>query len=157
MRACFGGNLNVVQFLLQQGFDMYIGDNDRYTGFHIASFTGYLNVEQGFDMNFCNDNGGTAFHAACFGGNLHVVQFLLQQGLKDINKLCGLSNDVSCLHLLIDDRHDYADNELFMSSILLLIEAGAEFNKNHVFEELIPAIQNRIIEIMFVTQTIFDK
>jgi hypothetical protein len=44
-----------------------------------------------------------------------------------------------------------------MPSILLLIEAGAELNKNDVFEELIPAIQNRIIEIMFVEQTIFEK
>ena len=36
--ACFGGNLNIVQFFL----------------------------EQGFDMNSSNDNGGTGFHAGLF-------------------------------------------------------------------------------------------
>ena len=40
---------------------------------------------------------------------------------------------------------------------LFLIEAGATLNENDVFEELISAIQNRIIEITFTEQTIFQK
>jgi ankyrin repeat protein len=160
--ACFGGNLNVVQFFLEQGFDMNFSNDNGGTGFHAACFRGNLNVvqfllEEGFDMNLSNNNGGTGFTAACFAGNLEVLQFLLQQGFKGINKRVGPFDGISCLNVLISDRHDHANDELSMPCILLLIEAGAELNKNYVFEELIPVIQNRIIEIMFVKEIIFEK
>jgi len=45
----------------------------------------------------------------------------------------------------------------FSSCALFLIEAGATLNENDVFEELISAIQNRIIEITFTKQILFKK
>jgi len=60
------------------------------------------------------------------------------------------------LEMLIQKRHICAGNELFMPCILFLIEAGAKFNQIDVFDELISAIQNRIIEITFMKKTIFE-
>jgi len=157
--ACFSGDLDLVQFFLQQGFDMNMSNIYGGTAFHGACLSGNLNIvqfllQQGFDMNICNINGATGFHMACYRGNLNVVQFLLQQGFQDINKRF---DSLSGLNMLINRPHDYPSQELFMPCILLLIEAGAELDENYVFEELISAIQNRIIEITFIKKTIFQK
>jgi len=125
--ACLYENLNVVKFLLQEGFDMNIGDNDGKTGFHLA----------------------------CLGGNLNVLQFLLQQGFKHFNELDG--DGMSPLASLICARHSVRDDELFMQCVLLLIETGAELDGDYVFGELISAIQNRIVEITFTKEIIFKK
>ena len=58
---------------------------------------------------------------------------------------------------MIENRYDYPGDELYMQCVLLLIEAGAELDENNVFEELISAIQNRIVEITFIKKTIFEK
>jgi len=121
------GKLNVVQFLNQQGFDMNVGDND----------------------------GSTGFHWACGSGNLNVVQFLVQQGCKGINE--ANIDGYTGLEMLIEQRYNLSKNELFMSCILLLIESGAKVNQNDVFEDLLSAIQNRIIEITFMKKIIFEK
>jgi len=105
-------------------------------------------------MNVGDNEGRTGFHLTCLNGHLNVVQFLLQNGFEGINEL-----DVSgCtgLDILIHNRHRY-DDGLLMPYILLLIEGGAQLNKNDVFEELIVAIKNRIIEITFMKETIFEK
>jgi hypothetical protein len=44
-----------------------------------------------------------------------------------------------------------------MPCVLLLIEAGAEWSTNIVFEELISAIENRMVEIIFMKKIIFEK
>jgi len=158
--ACSFGHLNVVQLFLRKEFDMYISDDAGTTGFHFACCGGNLNVvqflvQQGFDMNVHDNYGSTGFYLACFNGKLKVVQFLLQQGFENINKL-GFG-DKTGLEMLIAQQWNCSDDELFMPCILLLIESGAKLNKHYVFEELISAIQNRIIEITFIRQTIFEK
>jgi len=156
--ACSEGYLNIVQFLLQQGFDMNVGDNNGTTGFHYAC-QGNLNVvefllQQGFDINVDDDNGRTGFHWACFDGNLNIVQFLVQQGFEGINEIDFYG--ITGLGILIRERDNFCNNELFMPCVLLLIEAGAQY-ENDVFEELISGIQNRIIEITFMKEIIFQK
>ena len=158
--ACIGGNLNVVEFLVHQGFDMNVADNCGNTGFHLACINGNLDavqflVQQGFDMNVGDDHGTTGFHYACFCGRLNVVQFLVQQGFDGINELDV--NGETRLEILIKERFHLSEDELFMPCILLLIEAGAELDESYVFEELISAIQNRIIEITFMKEIIFEK
>ena len=158
--ACAEGYLNVIQFFLQQRFDMNIGDNNGYIGFHVACGEGQLDViefllQQRFDMNIGDNNGCTGFHDACLFGNFNVVQFFLQQGFEGINERDLL--EVTGLEILIGEPQYIRDNVLFMPCVLLLIEAGAELDENDVFEELIPAIQNRIIEITFMKEIIFEK
>jgi len=160
MGACAKGNLNVVQFLLQRGFDMNIGNNDGTTGFHLACAKGDLKVvqflllQQGFDMNVRDNNGKTGFYAACFCGQLNMVQFLIHHVSERINELDVHYTGLQCL---IHKRHNHADDELLMPCILLLIEAGAALNENDVFDKLISALQNRIIEIVFMKKIIFEK
>jgi len=160
--ACHNDNLNVVQFLVQQGFDINLGDDDETTGFCEACSRGNLNViryllHEGCDWNLRNDEGRTGFHEACSNSEYNMVQFLVQQGFKGINEV-GLDG-MTGLALLIQqqNRHRHANDEFFMPCVLLLIEVGAELNENDVFEELIPAIQNRIIEITFMKERLFEK
>jgi hypothetical protein len=83
-----------------------------------------------------------------------MIQFLLP-GFHGINKRVFMN--LTGLEILIKKRYYYAGVERFMPCILLLIEAGAELNNNYIFEELIFAIQNRIIEITFMKEIIFEK
>jgi len=151
----------MVQFLVQKGFDMNSRNNDGNTGFHYACGRGNLNVVQflvqkGFDMNVRNNNEETGFHDACLHGNLNVVQFLLQQGVEGINE--PHCHGKTALKYLINQRYDWSNKELFMPCILLLIESGAQMNENDdIFEDLISAIQNRIFEITFMKEIIFEK
>jgi len=176
----------VVQFLLQQGFDMNVGDNRGWTGFHLACAHG-INVvqfliQQGFDMNVGDNDGRTGFHFACLRGKLNVVQFLVRQGFDmnvgDNDGRTGfhwacLNGKLNVVQFLVRQEFDMnvgdndgrsglkmlidSGNEHVLPCALGLIEAGATLNENDVFEELISAIQNRFIEITFTEQTIFEK
>ena len=90
-----------------------------------------------------------------FNGSLNVVQFFVQQGFDGINEL-DIDGDTG-LAMLIYQRYDLSGDELFMPCIILLIETGAELDESYVFEELTSAIQNRIIEITFMKEIIFEK
>ena len=156
--GCPNGNLNVVQFLLKQGFDMNVTSNNGGTGFHMACICGNFNVvqfllQQGFDMNIGDNEGYTGFHVACLGGNLNIIRFLLQHGFENVNVI----SEETGLDILIENRYDHIDDQLYMSCVLLLIEVGGKLSENVVFEELSSAIQNRIIEITFVKNIIFEK
>jgi len=160
--ACFNGNLNVVQFLLQEGFDMYVVNNDGYTGFHLACFWGKLNVvrfilQKEFDMNVVDFAERTGFHWACLGGRFNVVQFLLQEGFEGVNELNF--NGKTGLQILISQRRNFPNNELYMQCILLLIEHVAQLDETDLFlcEGLSSAIQNRIFEITLMEKTLFEK
>merc|ERR1711925_34081 len=65
--------------------------------------------------------------------------------------------DKTGLEILIEQRCDFDDDELIMPCILLSIEAGAQLDENLVFDELISAILNRIIEITFMKKIILKK
>jgi len=130
--VCHHGNLNVVQFLVQQKFDMNIADNTGLTGFHIACIHGNVKVvqffaQQGFDMNSCDNSGSSGFICACLGGNLNIIWFLLHHGFKNINEF---SIDKTGLDILIDNRCDYSNDELYIPCILLLIEVGGEVSED---------------------------
>jgi len=158
--ACSHGKLNLVKFLLQEGFDMNVGRNDGSTGFHDACSYGQLNMvkfllQQEFDMNIGDENGYTRCHTACYHGKLNVVQFLLEQGFKDINKV--VMGGKTGLEMLFDEELHLSEDERFIPCILFLIESGEQLNENYVFEGLIFAIQNRIIEITVVKKTIFEN
>merc|ERR1712096_69640 len=125
--ACIHRNLKVVQFFVQQGFDMNTGDNQ----------------------------GSTGFIWACLAGNLNIIWFLLHHGFTNINEF---SIDMTGLEVLIENRCDHSNDELYMPCVLLLIEAGGEVSQEYdIFEELISAIQNRIIEITVMKKTIDKK
>jgi len=161
------GNLNVVQFLIQEGFDMYFVNNNRMAGFHVACFSGNSNVvqfhiQEGFDMNTCANDDWNGFHAACISGSLNVIRVLLKNGFEDINGFA--SDDMTGLDLLVEGRNsDFFDEEFFIPCLLLLMEAGAELSETHIsledcsLAELISIIKNRILEISFMKEILFKK
>merc|ERR1712096_268187 len=161
--VCLHGNLNVIQFLLQQGFDMNLGANNGFTGFHVACINGNLKVaeflvQQGFDINTIDNHGCTGFIVASAAGNLNIIWFLLHHGFKNINGF-STGSDMTGLDILIDKRFDdFSNDELYIPCILLLIEAGGEVSEEYDdFEKLNSAIQNRIFEITFIKKTIDKK
>merc|ERR1712059_74600 len=139
---------------------MNVGNNNGLTGFHVACINGNLKVveffvQQGFDMNISDNSGSTGFIWACLAGSLNIIWFLLHHEFKNINEF---SMDCTGLDVLIDNRCEYSNDELYMPCVLLLIEAGGEVSEVHdVFKELISAIQNRIIEITFIKKNIDKK
>lgn len=156
----FHGTLNVVKFLLEEGFDMYLGEKNGLTGFHGACAGGNLKAVQflvqqkHFDMNTVDNNGKTGFILAAVAGNLNIIWFLLHHEFTNINEF---SIGSTGLDILIDERSDYLNDELYMPCVLFLIEADGEVSEDHVLsEELISVIQNRITEITFLKK-IIDK
>jgi len=91
---------------------------------------------------------------ACRAGNFNVIQFLAQQGFDSID-WPGRFGETGLEHLM--DQKQFCEDELFLPCLLLLIESGAQWNENDVFEELTSAIKNRIIEITFMKEKIFEK
>jgi len=163
--ACIFGHLNVVKFLVEQKYDMNAGCTEHgYTGFHLACRRGNLNVvefllQEGFDMNIVTNFGNTGFFWACFFQNLNVLQFLLQQGFEGINQRSVhpmTRLEMTGLEMIIQHQCHVSANKHRISCILLLIEAGAQYNVNSNFEEVILAIQNRMIEITLIKETIFE-
>jgi ankyrin repeat protein len=165
--ACRYGKLNVVQCLLQTGFDMSIPDNFGYTGFHYACRCGKLKViqlliQEGCDINIIRKDGATGFHLACRYGELTVVRLLVsQREFEGINERVNSHGEMlTGLEILIghgDDLYCVRANKNVIPIILLLIEAGAKLEKNYVFEELSSAIENRIFEITVMKEIIFEK
>jgi len=157
------GNLNVVQFLVTEGFDMYHRNNNGLTGFHIACFSGNSNVvqfliSQGFDMNTTANDDWNGFHAACMSGSLNVIRVLLKNGFESINEFA--SGDMNGLDVLVEGRDsDFFDEDFFIPCLLMLMEAGCKVGETHISleTEFITIIKNRIVEITFMKKIIFEK
>ena len=81
-RACAGGHLNVVRWLIEDaGACINITERDGNTPFWFACWYGQLNVAKylttrGIDPRAPNDCGQTPFWAACYCGHLKVAQWL---------------------------------------------------------------------------------
>jgi hypothetical protein len=96
--ACREGNLNLVQSLVQQGFDMNTCNYEGSTGFHFACSYGCLNVVKyliscGININEKNNYDNTGFMCACEHNRLEVVKYLTEVGCQmnetDINGETG--------------------------------------------------------------------
>jgi hypothetical protein len=160
--ACQTGNLTVVQFLLQQGFDMNVADIGGKTGFHYACAGGCLNVVRfllqcGFDVNVADIGGKTGFHSACRYRSFNVVRFFVQQGFEGIHERDFLNMTGLEILVILRGQYDVRGDKCFIPCLLLLIEAGVKLDEYYVFGKLLYAIQNRIIEITFMKQKIFEK
>jgi len=165
--ACSHGHLNVVQFLVEKNCDMN-GCKYGYTVFHVACSNGHLNVvkfllQEGFDMNIVSNHGHTGFFEACHSQKLNVLQFLLQKGFEGINQRYFNpmnSIEMTGLEMIIQRQCDVSTDEYRIPCILCLIEAGAQCNINDDYVEGITLalhVQNRIIEITLMRETIFEN
>lgn len=87
-QACIGGNLVLVQKLLDQGHPVNVRDNAGWLPLHEACIHGHKEiVDLLLDRGaYINDKGGTScdgitpLYDACSNGNLEVVELLLDRG-----------------------------------------------------------------------------
>ncbi|CAF3068617.1 unnamed protein product [Rotaria sp. Silwood2] len=86
--ACDNGQLEMVEYLIENGADLYHTDNDDSTSLMIASSCGHDNIVQyllSLDdssnhlLNAFNNEGSTALHEAANSGHLNIVKLLLEQ------------------------------------------------------------------------------
>ena len=87
--AAYGGQLEVAQYLVEQGATLDKATNFGITPLSGAAGNGHLEVcryllEQGADKEKANDLGLTPLHRAAYMGRLDVVKLLLSYG-ADLN------------------------------------------------------------------------
>ncbi|CAF3614314.1 unnamed protein product, partial [Rotaria sp. Silwood2] len=94
----------MVEYLIENGADLYHTDNDDSTSLMIAASCGHDNIVQyllSLDdssnhlLNAVNNEGSTALHEAASSGILNIVKILLEQYqakiLKDNNEYTPLT------------------------------------------------------------------
>jgi len=84
--AAYRGFINIVEMILDRGFDIH--DKNYYGGtvLHFASLGGHINMmemllERGVDINSKTNDGGTALHTAAQFGRMNAAELLLQRGI----------------------------------------------------------------------------
>jgi ankyrin repeat protein len=96
MLASLKGNLEMVKFLVSEGADVNMVNNNGGTALMAASEKGNLEivkflVSKGADVNAVNNNGNTALMLASENGNLEMVKFLFSEG-ADVNAVNNIGN-----------------------------------------------------------------
>ena len=88
-RACFGkGDINTIQWLLDQGLSPEHKDINGYNAFHYAAEVGNLSVlkflkEINVDIKVTGPYRDNALHTACIGtGDINTIKWLLEQGFS---------------------------------------------------------------------------
>ena len=84
--AAYRGFINIVEMLLDRGFDIHDKDNNGVTILHCASVGDHINIiemllERGFDINSKTNRGRTALDDATFSGRMNAAELLLQRGI----------------------------------------------------------------------------
>ncbi|XP_030851780.1 protein fem-1 homolog A-like [Strongylocentrotus purpuratus] len=79
------GYLEVVEYIVNNGADIEIGNKDGLTALHKASFKGHLGivkyfVRKGAQLDKCNKNDRTPLFCATQEGYLEVVEYIVNNG-----------------------------------------------------------------------------
>ncbi len=106
--AALGGNLNVVNLLMSNGYSPIWKDFQGNTALHYAAINGqidilrHLIVDYDLDPNCTNESGFTPAHAACSGANLSIANHLLWRATAtetDLYKtVCFLGSEIISLN-----------------------------------------------------------
>mmetsp|Transcript_20960 Transcript_20960/g.35139 ORF Transcript_20960/g.35139 Transcript_20960/m.35139 type:complete len:206 (+) Transcript_20960:79-696(+) len=102
MKAVLSGKLQAVQFLLEKGANVSIGEQDGYTPMHGAGFQGRAEIAKvliahGLDVNDKHTDGHTPIQRACWGRDRRhtdTVRVFLEAGAK----LAGNEVDITKNH-----------------------------------------------------------
>ena len=84
--AAIDGSINIVEMILDRGFDIHDKNHGGMTILHYASLGEHINIiemllERGFDINSRDNHRGTALHTAAQFGRMNAVELLLQRGI----------------------------------------------------------------------------
>ena len=99
--AALRGYINIVEMILDRGFDIHDKNNDGWTILHHASVSDHINIiemllERGSDINSKDNGGRTALHWAAIFGQMNAVELLLQRGIDiddDIDRYAPFEED----------------------------------------------------------------
>ena len=88
--AALKGYTDIVKYLVENGTDINISDNEGKTPLRNAAFHGHIDivrylVENGASFNVVDDKGRTALGSAIFSGHRDLVKYLVENGAKIIS------------------------------------------------------------------------
>ena len=102
------GNIELFQYLIDEGSDVYRQKGDGMNSLHIAALNGHLRLCKvllefyNVDLQMIDDNGWSVLHSAAKGGNLELFQYLIDKGSDVYRKK---RDGMNCLHIVAEDGH----------------------------------------------------
>lgn len=148
MKAIKENNFQIVDSLLNDGFNPNTTDDDEFTALHHASQIGNLEIvevliEKGADIHAKSKSGDSIFIWACWGGKIDIIKVLIEKG-ADINsedkyghtglKIAELQNNTELKELLLKNRVGNKMNK--MDPISTLFNA-ASYGQLSLFESIV--------------------
>ena len=106
--AVGSGNLELFQYLVEKGCDVYRQTKDGRYCSHIAAWNGHLRLckvlleNHSFNLQMSDDNGWSALHFAVTLGNLELFQYLVEKGCDVYRET---KDGMNCLHIAADNGH----------------------------------------------------
>ncbi|XP_062594182.1 uncharacterized protein LOC134255675 [Saccostrea cucullata] len=115
--AAWGGNINLLKFILEKGLDIETKRNDGKTVLHLCCMNGKLDMcnflvsKYPHLLEVKDNNGGNALHAAALGGNIYLLKFLLVKGYdiksirtdgKTLLHLCCMNGNIDMSNFLVN-------------------------------------------------------
>lgn len=121
IEATRGGQVEVVQLLINSGADVYIRDNNDTSAMFLTCIIENIDITKIIfknlvDLNHIDNDGFTALTMAVMANNIPVVKLLIELNV-DLDKTRGVYTP---LHLAVERR--------YFEVAILLIEAGAKFD-----------------------------
>ena len=116
--AAESGNIELFQYFVENGSDVYSATNFGKSCLHIAASKGHLNIckklveKYNFSIYMTDYNQYTALHCACESGNLDLSRYLIQQGSNVHSKT---KDNKSCLHISVSKGYMNLSRTLFES------------------------------------------
>ena len=106
--AAWSGDVELFQYFIQSGSDIFSKTKDDKTVLHLAANNGYLKMcisllqNYNFDIASRDDDGWTVLHCASRSGNLELFKCLIEKGSEVGSKTKGHTN---CLHIAARNGH----------------------------------------------------
>ena len=122
------GHLTIIKYLIGQGCNPLLRDENGNTAVHLAALNGHLSIlkhyreQQSCDFKFLNSKGETPLHSACQGGNLSNIQYLIEECAVKINSKDKNGN--TPIHKAVLNGH--------LSVIEYLIKKGCDIQTRNV-------------------------
>ena len=106
--AAWSGDLELFQYLIEKGSDIFIKTKNNSSCLHFAAKVGSLKIcravlqNYNFDINARDDDGFTVLHSAAWSGDSELLQYLIENGSDIFSKT---KNGRSCLHIAAEQGH----------------------------------------------------
>ena len=106
--AALSGNLELLQYFIQNGSDVFSETKDVRSCLHLSAKEGHLEIcrvlfqNYNFDIDSKDDYGMSMLHQASFSGDSEVLQYLIEKGGNIFSKTKDSEN---CLHFAAQTGH----------------------------------------------------